>query len=77
MQALFTLTGIALGALFGFKSGFGVWLVAGFIGLLIEFIVGISIINVAPSSGHPWAAGIGGFILGNATGSLAKFFFKH
>lgn len=77
MRALFTLTGIGLGALFGFKCGFGGWIVAGFIGLLIEFIVGISIINVAPSSGYPWAAGIGGFVLGNAVGSLAKFFFKH
>lgn len=68
---LWTIAGLVLGAVSGFKTGFGGW-VLGFLGMLIELIVGISIINVAPSAGHPWAAGIGGFFLGNAVGSLAK-----
>ena len=77
MHTGFTLAGMVLGAFFGFKTGFGGWVLAGFIGILIECIVGISIINVAPATGHPWATGVGGFFLGNALGSLAKFFFKN
>lgn len=77
MRTGFTLAGMALGAIFGFKTGFGGWALAGFVGMLIEFIVGISIIGVAPASGYPWAAAIGGFFLGTALGSLAKFFFKN
>lgn len=67
---------MVLGAVIGFKTGFGGWVLAGFVGMLIEFIVGISIINVAPASEHPWATAVGGFILGNAAGSLAKLFAK-
>ena len=77
MQTGFTLAGIVLGALVGFKTGFGACVLAGFVGMLIEFIVGISVISVAPAAGYPWAAGIGGLFVGNALGSLAKFFFKN
>lgn len=76
MQIGFVIAGIVLGVLMGFKTGFGGWMLAGLIGMLVEFIIGISIINVAPVSGMPWAAGIGGLILGNAVGSLAKVIAK-
>lgn len=77
MNTGFLIGGMALGAFTGFKTGFGGWVLAGFIGLLVEFIVSIAVINVASSSGHPWATGIGGFILGSAVGSLTSFVFKH
>ena len=76
MHAGSILAGIILGAVMGFKTGFGGWMLAGLIGMLVEFIAGISIINVASSSGLPWAAGIGGLILGNTLGSLAKVIAK-
>ncbi|MHB1079585.1 MAG: hypothetical protein ACYC67_09285 [Prosthecobacter sp.] len=76
MQTVFTITGIVLGALTGFKTGAGGWMLVGFIGLVIELIVGSSIIHLAHTSAPPWAAGIGGFILGNAVGSLAHLFAK-
>lgn len=68
---------MVLGAFFGFKTGFGGWVLAGFIGLIIEFILGINLIGMATALGYSWAAAIGGFLLGNAAGSLAKFFFKN
>lgn len=77
MQTGFTLAGMVLGAFFGFRIGFGGWVLAGFIGLIIEIILGINLIGVATAPGYSWAAAIGGFLLGNAAGSLAKFFFKH
>jgi len=76
MQTGFTLAGMVLGAFFGFKTGFGDWVLAGFIGILVECIVGISIIGVATAPGYSWAAAIGGFLLGRAAGSLANFFLK-
>jgi len=76
MRTGFTLAGLALGAFTGFKTGFGGWVLAGFIGVIVEIILGINIIGVASASGYPWAAAIGGFFIGNAAGSLANFFFK-
>lgn len=76
MQTGFTIAGIVLGALAGFKTGFGGWVFAGVTGLVIEIILGISIIHLAHTSAPAWAAGIGGFLLGNAVGSLAHVFAK-
>ncbi len=76
MQTGFTIAGILLGSLSGYKRGIGGWVLAGALGLLIELIAGVSIIHVAHISATPWAAGIGGFILGNAVGSLASVFVK-
>ncbi len=76
MQTGFTFAGILLGSLTGFKTGVGGWVLAGVLGLVIELIVGVSIINVAHTSAPPWVAGIGGLILGNAVGSLAHVFMK-
>lgn len=67
---------MVLGAFVGFKTGFGGWALAGFIGLIIEIILGINLIGMASASGYSWAAAIGGFLLGNAAGSLANFFLK-
>lgn len=77
MHTGFTLAGLALGAFTGFKTGFGGWVLAGFIGLIIEIILGINLIGMASASGYSWASAIGGFLLGNAAGSLANFFFKN
>jgi len=67
---------MVLGAFVGFKTGFGGWALAGFIGLIIEIILGINLIGMASASGYSWAAAIGGFLLGNAASSLANFFLK-
>jgi hypothetical protein len=77
MRTGFTLAGLVLGAFIGFKRGFRGWVLAGFIGLTIEIILGINLIGMASASGYSWAAAIGGFLLGNAVGSLSKFFFKN
>ena len=76
MQTGFTIAGIVLGSLTGYKTGAGGWVLAGALGLVIELIVGVSIIHVAHTSAPPWAAGIGGLILGNAVGSLAHVLMK-
>ena len=76
MQTVFTIAGILLGSLTGYKTGAGGWMLAGALGLVIELIVGVSIIHVAHISAHPWGDGIGGLILGNAAGSLARAFVK-
>jgi len=76
MQTGFTIAGILLGSLMGFKTGAGGWILAGALGVVIELIVGVSIIQVAHTSAPAWAAGIGGLILGNAIGSLAHVLAK-
>ena len=76
MQTGFTIAGILLGSLTGFKTGAGGWMLAGVLGLVIEFIVGVAIIHTAHIDAQAWAAGIGGLILGNAIGSLAHVLAK-
>ena len=76
MQTGFTIAGILLGSLTGFKTGAGGWMLAGAIGLAVELIVGVAIIHLAHTSEPPWVAGIGGLILGNAAGSLAHVLAK-
>lgn len=76
MHSGFTIAGIVLGALTGFKTGMGGWVLAGVIGLAIELIAGVSIICTAHNTSSHWVAGIGGLILGNAAGSLAHVFAK-
>ncbi len=76
MQTGFTFAGIILGSLTGYKMGVGGWVLAGAVGLVVELIVGVCIIHAAHTSAPPWAAGIGGLILGNAVGSLAHVLMK-
>jgi hypothetical protein len=77
MRTGFTLAGLVLGAFTGFKTGFGGSGLAGFIGFIIEIILGINLIGVATAPGYSWAAAIGGFLIGRAAGSLANFFSKN
>lgn len=76
MRTGFAIAGLALGAFTGFKTGFGGWVLASFIGLITEIILGINLIGMASDSGYSLAAAIGGFLLGEAAGSVANFFFK-
>lgn len=76
MRTGFTLAGLALGAFTGLKTGYGGWVLNGFISLISEIILGINLIGMASASGYSWAAAIGGFLLGKAAGSVANFFFK-
>ena len=76
MRTGFTIAGLALGAFTGFKTDFGGCVLAIFIGLITEIILGINLIGMASDSGYSWAAAIGGFLLGKAAGSVANFFFK-
>lgn len=76
MHTSFTIAGIVLGALAGFKTGIGKWVLLGLLGVAVELIVGISVIHIARISAPPWIAGIGGLFLGNAFGSIAHAFAK-
>lgn len=75
-----TILGFLLGTITGFKSGLGQWRLLGFVGVLIEAILGIELLHIYPVFNFEYQmAGvvcIGGFLLSNAIAAPISAFFS-
>jgi hypothetical protein len=72
--------GFIAGAITGFRSGLGQWKLFGLLGVLIELIVGITLLNIYPVLNFEFqmvlTVAVGGFMLGNAIAAPAGAIFN-
>ncbi len=76
MHSGFTIAGIVLGALTGFKAPMHSRQIPAGVDISIEILIGVSLLFTVPTTPTPWPAGIGGVFIGHAIGAFVRMFTK-